>query len=84
MSDSAPDAVTPFVQKPGQAVVIQSYQVDEKGYAISRVTGEWFGFTNPDANAVSFGLNGAVEQYIHGLANAKAAGAVPPGQAKQG
>jgi len=83
MNDSSPDTVTPFVQKPGQAVVIQTYQVDENGYAISRVTGEWFGFSNTEANVLSFGLNGAVEQYIQGLADAKAGSTASPGHAKR-
>jgi hypothetical protein len=83
MSTSAPDAVTPFVQKPGQAVVIQTYQVDEHGFALSRITGEWFGFDNTEANVISFGLNDAVEEYIQSLADAKAVGAAPPGHAKK-
>jgi hypothetical protein len=83
MSDSGPDAVTPFVKKPGQAIAIQSYQVDEDGYALSRITGEWFGFSNTEANVISFGLNDAVEQYIQSLADAKAAGAAPPGHTKK-
>jgi len=83
MNDSSPDTVTPFVQKPGQAVVIQTYQVDEDGYALSRVTAEWFGFTNTEANILSFGLNGAIEQYIQGLADAKAGGTASPGHAKR-
>jgi len=83
MNDSGPNTVTPFVQKPGQAVVIQSYQVDENGYALSRITGEWFGFTNTEANVVSMGLTGAVEEYIQSLADAKAVGAAPYGHAKK-
>jgi len=75
MSDSGPDTV-PFVQKPGQAVVVQTYQVDEDGHAISRVTSEWFGFTSAVANIMSFGLIDAVEQYVQSLADAKATGVV--------
>jgi len=82
MSDSSPDTVTPFVQKPGQAVVVQTYQVDEDGYALSRTTAEWFGFNNANANIVSTGLIDAVEAYIQSLADLKAAGAASVHQKK--
>jgi pyruvate-formate lyase-activating enzyme len=76
--------VTPFVQKPGQTVVVQTYQVDEKGFALSRVTAEWFGFENPEANDKSMQLVAGVQTLVKAWKEEKAAHTAPPGQAKQG
>ena len=74
-------AVTPFDPLEGESVVVQTYQVNSAGKAISRNTGEWFGFSNEGANMFSLGIVGALAEYIASLADAKAKGAVPaPGK----
>ena len=70
-------SVTPFDPLEGESVVVQTYQVNSSGKAISRNTGEWFGFTNEGANQFSLGLTGAVAEFIAGLADVKAKAGTP-------
>ena len=74
-------SVTPFDPLEGESVVVQTYQVNAEGKAISRTTGEWFGFANEGANMFSLGIVGSLAEYIATLADAKAKGTVPaPGK----
>ena len=74
-------SVTPFDPLEGESVVVQTYQVNANGKAISRNTGEWFGFTNEVANIFSMGLANAVAEYIAAMSDMKAKGAAPaPGK----